>query len=59
MGVIVSPPPAFRAAIHRVAHDHSHTRRAQMLAAIGSGIIGTIIVIALIIAVVVWLLNRA
>jgi hypothetical protein len=30
-----------------------------MLAAIGSGIIGTIIVIALIIAVVVWLLNRA
>jgi hypothetical protein len=30
-----------------------------MLAAIGFGIIGTIIVIALIIAVVLWLLNRA
>jgi hypothetical protein len=30
-----------------------------MLAAIGFGIIGTIIVIALIIAVVIWLLNRA
>jgi hypothetical protein len=30
-----------------------------MLAAIGLGVIGTIIVIALIIAVVIWLLNRA
>jgi hypothetical protein len=30
-----------------------------MLAAIGFGVIGTIIVIALIIAVVIWLLNRA
>jgi hypothetical protein len=30
-----------------------------MLAAIGFGIIGTIIVVALIIAVVLWLLNRA
>jgi hypothetical protein len=30
-----------------------------MLAAIGFGVIGTIIVIALVIAVVVWLLRRA
>jgi hypothetical protein len=30
-----------------------------MLAAIGFGVIGTIIVIALIIAVVIWLMNRA
>jgi len=30
-----------------------------MLAAIGFGIIGTIIVVALIIGVVLWLLNRA
>jgi len=30
-----------------------------MLAAIGFGIIGTIIVVALIIAVVLWLLRRA
>jgi hypothetical protein len=30
-----------------------------MLAAIGFGIIGTVIVVALIIAVVLWLLNRA
>jgi hypothetical protein len=30
-----------------------------MLAAIGFGVIGTIIVIALVVAVVIWLLNRA
>jgi hypothetical protein len=30
-----------------------------MIAAIGFGIIGTVIVIALIVAVVIWLLNRA
>jgi hypothetical protein len=30
-----------------------------MLAAIGFGVIGTIIVVALIIAVVIWLLRRA
>ena len=30
-----------------------------MLAAIGFGVIGTIIVIALVLAVVVWLLRRA
>ena len=30
-----------------------------MLAAIGLGLIGTVIVIALIIAVVIWFLNRA
>jgi hypothetical protein len=30
-----------------------------MLAAIGFGVIGTIIVVALIIGVVLWLLNRA
>jgi hypothetical protein len=30
-----------------------------MLAAIGFGVIGTIIVIALVVAAVIWLLNRA
>ncbi len=30
-----------------------------MLAAIGFGVIGTIIVVALVVAVVIWLLNRA
>ena len=30
-----------------------------MLAELGLGVIGTIIVIALVIAVVIWLLNRA
>jgi hypothetical protein len=30
-----------------------------VLAAIGFGVIGTIIVIALIVALVIWLLNRA
>jgi len=30
-----------------------------MIAAIGFGLIGTVIVIALIVAVVIWLLNRA
>ena len=29
-----------------------------MLAAMGMGVIGTIIVVALVIAVVIWLLNR-
>ena len=35
------------------------TEEVQMLAAIGLGWVGLVIVIALVIAVVVWLLNRA
>jgi hypothetical protein len=35
------------------------TEGGRMIAAIGFGVIGTIIVVALIIAVIVWLLRRA
>jgi hypothetical protein len=35
------------------------TKEDQMLAALGLGIVGTIIIVALLIAVAVWLINRA
>jgi len=52
-----------RAGIHRCSGSAVPglplPEEAPMLAAIGLGLIGTVIVIALIIAVVIWFLNRA
>jgi hypothetical protein len=51
--------PGYLQADGRAGRRPCSREEVTMLAAIGFGIIGTIIVVALIIAVVLWLLNRA